>query len=1627
MALNVTQVNQAFLGLLGRPATGAEAAKFAGQLDAATLAQTLLTDASFKNELSVETLSFKTVDLLNTDPAAFVESLYTALLGRASDAEGKAFWLSVAGATPNRADVVSQFIAAVQAQEGTADANAFASIQAEDKALASAWVESLYNNLAGRASDAEGLDFWTNAIVSFTMTPAQVAASFAAALALQGNTTEDGQNYLAKLGVADNFTANFKDFNALVTANEKAEQLKNLVTMMNGVNKDSQVDQYVEEITKNVNEFQNIKAIQFTTSDEDELGIDPETGESNLTGAANFTGTYNLTDAAKGTIQSSDSATGTEAYLTDTLTINVTGYDKTTHADFDLGELPNTSSVEKLVINNGAANVNDGNGGTGSIDGDFEYINVNGTGSFKISASTNSKDGFKDISLNSAANKDEQNVFDTNEVVKSIKTGAGNDVLTLGTVTKSLSTGAGDDIVGATLGEKATADLGAGDDTFTGYLGQAASLNGGAGDDTLNVTSVSFKKDKKGNPISDITIDGGTGNDKLVLDNGVDFIDYQNIKTIKGVESLTVGNGTKLVSSAISGQKIELSGTSLVLNAKGANGVDLSKLSNAENQNVEIRVENVESGLISLETGDKNFSAIKETIVLSKTASKVTIKGFEKANDHIEIEGVRNSKSTIDDLTVIGTVNNPTTLLADNIYGVDSSYSVSTVKAINEFLKNAGYVDAAGKVNTGLKEGDDLFFLSYDTAGEKSNAKLFKYKVGKDGSISKVDQMATINVADKKALDITSDDIATNPDYVVTANVEVDNAGKVTVNIDQEAFAQSGSIKVNLANTPVSSVDFSSVTGNVANIEIAGLKAATAGTPVDLVLADNINVTNLKVDGSTPVSLDLTTTAGTTIDTITTTAGADVITASADQVKEINAGAGDDTIDLSSTSGTATGITTVIGGTGTDTLVLKDAAAEKLVKMLGVEKIELKGTSINADAITTNASSGVARTELAKLAGTGVLEVKAGDLSTINLANLVQATGDSGDVSLKVTGLKDNYSVNLTKLGNTKDTNAFTETVEIGTGVKNITVNNIATNDIVKAADLTGVSGAVTALYAQKGVAVVNGFDELKADAANVAANKAYFTNSALSTTLVKAIQGKLGTGEKVAIAVNENNGSKLYLVGKTGDATLIANLSDKIDSLDTMVDGVVTFNTTNSGTPEANTVPLAYGTNALNLSTGKYDTTNFTAYDKLVVKDISGAGLTISGGKNDVDAVITGESGAVTVDSTATGTVNVYLGGSVDVNGKITASSSPVDLSGVANAEIAKGAKALYANVSGNTITLKDASKFGGTDANPLKLDLSKVNAQITISGGVTATTDLNDLFVSGDANDTITFTISGGTSDNTIKGTAAAEILTVDSGASAKSVDLGAGIDTIVLSGDATSVTSLKNVEKISLSNDASLSLAALNDNITSLGTTELKFGASASGKALTLDASGATTIDLSQVTKDTEATSGASITLDKVGSGATTDVAITLNKDDNITETINLKNLADGKKVTINGFVTNSDKLNLASGASVTSIGSDTKLNDGSEHVLIGSAINSVANIIGSDGKAASELVSAFSAATAAFSTSGQTGYIAQVKDNKTYLYEITNDGSSSAEIDAKDTVKLIATFDVSNLVATDFVNA
>ena len=1450
MALNVTQVNQAFLGLLGRPATGAEAAKFAGQLDAATLAQTLLTDASFKNELSVETLSFKTVDLLNTDPAAFVESLYTALLGRASDAEGKAFWLSVAGITPNRADVVSQFIAAVQAQEGTADANAFATIQAEDKALASAWVESLYNNLAGRASDAEGLDFWTNAIVSFTMTPAQVAASFAAALALQGNTTEDGQNFAAKLGVADNFTANFKDFNSLITANEKAEQLKNLVTMMNGVNKDSQVDQYTEEITKITDEYQKIAAVQFTAADDDNLGIDPETGESNLKGAANFTGTYNLTDATKGTIQSSYSATGTEAYLTDTLTVNVTGYDKTTHDTFNLSDLPSTSSVEKLVINNGAANVN------GSVAGDFQYINVNGTGSFNISANTNN--ALKDVSLNSTSSKDgEINIFTTGNALDSIKTGAGDDHLTiLNTVSKSINTGAGKDNVSAALGKNATADLGAGDDTFTGTLGEGAKLNGGAGNDTLNVLSAGKNAsisagtgddtiklqyginhtDGKGNPISTVEIDGGVGKD--VIDFTEPSVvgaskDFTGIKSIKGVETIKVLDGIKLNASAISGQKIELDNNgNLILDAKDATSVDLSKLSLADAANVSLQIDNLKSNITLKKTDANSNSHIAETITLDKDAKGIKISNFEVADDVIKISGV--------DVVTTEKLGNSAAKVSverNKIYELTTTDNKQTVTKTN--IENG----LLGVDLTKVADGD-VFYIArslQNASGSSNNTVVYKVYVGKavngTSKIAKVDTLTTINTKDI--------DFAKN-------------------------FVKADDYKEVIAPTPTPGADANSYTVDISNaqgtdpisIKTDNLKngqtLTISGTGVDTkdVIVPSAKGQNITVNVETKVkSLTL----GDANETITYT--------KADKLPEtINAGAGNDTIDLSAiaASGNLT-VNAVNGGDGRDTLVI--SGTNTITSLKSVESINIKGTSINADALSENNASVLGTIALVNdkdVAGEVVLTVDASTAKNdINLTKYVDGSAEGKSVALNISGVSTN--VNLNKNDKIK------ETITLASGA-NVAINGIGSGDKL---DLSAINASTYEIN--------NGNADTKADITVKASADNKYTLTVVSGGSISGATIDLGSGDNT-INITATNG----LSGAT------INAGDGINTL-----------TVSGANIDGATINTGAGNDTLQL----------------------GAGL-----------------GA----------------GKLDPNGPSTS---------VANANIDLGAGDDTLIVRGASIADATINLGAGNDRIIILSEKVEDLKGATIDGGEGRDT----LVIYGDTTKVVSGDLTTGKSGFTIK---SAEVLEIAGNNDVK-------VNASILNGQSLTLTKGKGTGKLEIVADEQ------NIDLSKLA------GTSGSETALT------------------------KLTLSGVGKDAT--VALSKTKD-SIAETITLASTAEN--VTINGFESTKDKLKLAVGAAADSISSSTVLKD---KVLVGSAINSVANIIGESGKVHSDLVSAFSAAASAFSASSQKGYIAQVKDAKTSLYEITNNGTDQSKIDAGDSVKLIATFDVSNLVATDFVNA
>ena len=807
---------------------------------------------------------------------------------------------------------------------------------------------------------------------------------------------------------------------------------------------------------------------------------------------------------------SSDRATGTEAYLTDTLTVNVTGYDKTTNNVFDLGELPTTTSVEKLYINNGAASV------TGSINGDFQYINVKGTGSFTITNATTSNDkGFKDIVLNSGATKegDTPNEFTTADNVGSIKTGAGDDVLNLGTVTKSIATGAGKDDVTASLDAKATADLGAGNDVFKGSLGKASSLYGGAGDDVLTITG---KVDARTNAktkaaIAEIEIDGGTGADKVDL-SGVANNNALGIKSIKGVEALAVGKGTTLYASAISGQKMTLEGDSLVLNAAAASTVDLSKMTNADGADVAVKINNVKSGNVSLAYGNKDFNNLKETIVLAKDASKVTIKGFEQGDDKIEIAGTKVSdnanaffnRNASDEAISIDT----TVVEADNIYFVNLKDKISKAE-INKLLDNA---NKATFTKLGAK--DVFYIVATDSAvggdGKNSTAKIYKVEVGKDQKVSKLDQISTTTVADKGVLD-TRDFVEKSTTFAETIHPTVD---------------------------PITNKAIADVSAMGDNVKIATTQKDGTSTP-EVTIKGSSSTQNIIVDTATGKD--------TTINVGDTRKGTD-------QIKSIETGAGDDTIVFKNqqlndgTPGNNVQITLIDGGEGKNTLkldpkvTLQDVAEIKNIDTIDISEGSGDGGLISAKALNNSATAVNIKTDgkiltlwgdstLTKELDLTKLKSDGGSNDYVRLDSLdntrtIKLSADDGIIeTIKLDDFSGSWTVSGLKVDEDKVEFANAAvTAKDATAVTDVgaaTSGDVTANGVL---ELTNANGAVTVSIdlAQKALSQFGVYTN-KAVIYKASDNNTYLINTGATTNVTDDAVINLGTIDVAKITADTN------------------------------------------------------------------------------------------------------------------------------------------------------------------------------------------------------------------------------------------------------------------------------------------------------------------------------------------------------------------------------------------------------------------------------------------------------------------------------------------------------------------------
>ena len=610
MALTTTQVNAAYVALLGRAAEGNANAWAANSADTKTLANAILSvDSKFENNPE----QAKT----NED---FVDALYQQVLGRTADADGKAFWASALANGTSRDELKASFLAAAKANNE--DLTTFYNANEQ-------FISNVYSALLNRGVDNSGLEFWMN-LLQNGVSRAEVVASIIEAINANP-ASEDYAIYNAKMGVANAVTAAFAGPKAGLNAEQSKALNDQLVAIMNSVTSADvkATDESIKAAIDNTVGSYGKEAAPLTFKAVTENMEAYELGNAESTTAQTFKGTINLQNADKSTIN--NKATLNTSNFSDTLVVDVIPSTNKTAFDYSASQVKTFAAldgIKNLTINNGTANIEnlDSKGisenlkitgaanVSGSVSETLNYLEINTGGNANAKAEITVKANLKEY-VGKGSGKDEITVSGNGSTIKvdKINTGAGDDTITLnqsGSVT-TLKAGAGNDTVSVASGATIeTVDLGAGNDTI--------SLASGA------VTT-------------NATIDGGNGTDTLALSGNASAI-----KSLTSFEKISLSDNSNLSLAAFKGNIDSLKGATLAfgasasskaltLDASGATTVNLSKVvkdAGATNE-AGITLSNVGSGASSGVTVTLNKDdGIAETIKLASGAETVNITGI---------------------------------------------------------------------------------------------------------------------------------------------------------------------------------------------------------------------------------------------------------------------------------------------------------------------------------------------------------------------------------------------------------------------------------------------------------------------------------------------------------------------------------------------------------------------------------------------------------------------------------------------------------------------------------------------------------------------------------------------------------------------------------------------------------------------------------------------------------------------------------------------------------------------------------------------------------------------------------------------------------------------------------------
>ena len=609
MALTTTQVNAAYVALLGRAAEGNANAWAANSADTKTLANAIL---SVDSKFETNPEQAKT----NED---FVDALYQQVLGRTADADGKAFWASALANGTSRDELKASFLAAAKANNE--DLTTFYNANEQ-------FLSNVYSALLNRGVDNSGLEFWMN-LLQNGVSRAEVVASIIEAINANP-ASEDYAIYNAKMGVANAVTAAFAGPKAGLNAEQSKALNDQLVAIMNSVTSPDvkATDESIKAAIDNTVGSYGKEAAPLTFKAVTENMEAYELGNAESTTAQTFKGTINLQNADKSTIN--NKATLNTSNFSDTLVVDVIPSTNKTAFNYSASQVKTFAAldgIKNLTINNGTANIE-------NLDSKGISGNLKITGAANVSGSVT--EALQYLEVNTGGNANATATIAINANLKEyLGKGSGKDILTVSgasATVEKINTGAGDDsLLVSGNGTVKVVDLGSGKDELTVSGGSIANatINLGAGNDTFTFNS--------GN-VSGATIDGGAGTDTLTLSgdaSGVSFTSFEKITTSSSSDKVTLKAFNDNLASV---KGVELSGSAtLTIDASGESTISIgNKISLASGANTTITVDNVGAGAnVTLKADDK----ISETIKLADVAkgSVVTINGAKSTEDKINL------------------------------------------------------------------------------------------------------------------------------------------------------------------------------------------------------------------------------------------------------------------------------------------------------------------------------------------------------------------------------------------------------------------------------------------------------------------------------------------------------------------------------------------------------------------------------------------------------------------------------------------------------------------------------------------------------------------------------------------------------------------------------------------------------------------------------------------------------------------------------------------------------------------------------------------------------------------------------------------------------------------------------